>query len=414
MAGLEPFETPPRLAVAVSGGADSLALVLLCHRWACRRGGEVIGLTVDHRLRAESEAEARQVGKWLARQGIAHRRLVWERLGGRPTSAIQAAARTARYRLLADWCRRRGLLHLALAHHAGDQAETVLMRLARGGGLDGLAGMASIAGREGVRLIRPLLTVAPARLRATLGAARQGWIEDPSNSDPGFERIRWRNLIPCDLAPGISGAAAEIGEERRRREGEVADLLAAARIGAAGFIELPLAELKAAAPEIAQRAVARCLIVVGGDAYPPARESLARLLAMLDKGSRGRTLGGCRVLFRGTWLLICREPDAARERFAVRPGIVHRWDGRFLLEAATSGEIARLGDDGWQKLPVEARHPALPREVVPGLPALWRGGRPIAVPHLNYGSDIRWTGFRPAQSLVPGRFTVAKLNVNIM
>ena len=119
MAGLEPFETPPRLAVAVSGGADSLALVLLCHRWARRRGGEVIGLTVDHRLRAESEAEARQVGKWLVRQGIAHRRLVWERLGGKPTSAIQAAARTARYRLLADWCRRRGLLHLALAHHAG-------------------------------------------------------------------------------------------------------------------------------------------------------------------------------------------------------------------------------------------------------------------------------------------------------
>src|SRR5712692_9076186 len=132
MAGLGPFEARPRLAVAVSGGPDSLALAILCHRWAAARGGEAFALSVDHRLRPESAAEVRQVRRWLRALGIPHHVLVWKRPGARPSSALQAAARAARYGLLAQWCSRRGVLHLALAHHAGDQAETVLMRLARG------------------------------------------------------------------------------------------------------------------------------------------------------------------------------------------------------------------------------------------------------------------------------------------
>jgi tRNA(Ile)-lysidine synthase len=414
MAAVGPFEARPRLAVAVSGGADSLALALLCQAWARARGGEAIALTVDHRLRPGSAGEARQVAVWLAARGMAQRRLVWRHPGGRPAAALQAEAREARYRLLAKACRRAGALHLLLAHHAGDQAETVLMRLARGGGPDGLAGMAAIAGREGVRLVRPLLAVTAPRLRATLRVAGQDWIEDPSNRDSRFERVRWRRVIPPALVPAIAAAAVELGVERRHREGEVGDLLAAARFHPAGFIELPRETAAAAAPETALRALARCLIAVGGDAYAPARDSLARLLAALLRDGRGRTLGGCRVVGRGEILLICREAAAAAEVLAARPGQVLRWDGRFALRARSAGKVARLGEAGWLKLPAAARHHDLPRDVAPSLPALWRGGRPVAVPHLGYGSDLRLLGLRPAQPLLPGGFTVAKLNVNII
>src|SRR5579871_1101881 len=228
MAGLGPFESRPRLGVAVSGGADSMALVLLCHRWAQARGGAVLAISIDHGLRSDSAVEVRQVGRWLKARGIAHTALAWhhEASGG---AAIQARARAARYALLAEACRKRAILHLALAHHAGDQAETVLMRLARGG-IDGLAGMSEIATRDGLRLIRPLLGIEPARLRATLAAARQEWIEDPSNANPVFERVRWRRAISPHLIPALSLAAAEIGRERQRREAELADLLAEARV----------------------------------------------------------------------------------------------------------------------------------------------------------------------------------------
>jgi len=136
------FETYPTIAVAVSGGADSMALVILADRWARQRRGKVVALTVDHGLRAGSRAEAQESHRRLSSRGIECRLLVWR--GDKPRTGIQAAARDARYRLMAQWCRRHGVLHLLVAHHREDQAETVLHRLARASGVDGLAGMAVI------------------------------------------------------------------------------------------------------------------------------------------------------------------------------------------------------------------------------------------------------------------------------
>jgi len=143
MASLGPFESAPRIAVAVSGGADSLALALLAADWAAAQGGKAVALTVDHGLRPEAAAEARQVRRWLADCGISHFILAWR--GPRSGADVQAAARAARYRLMGEWCARRGILHLLLAHHRDDQAETVLLRLARGSGLEGLAAMAPVS-----------------------------------------------------------------------------------------------------------------------------------------------------------------------------------------------------------------------------------------------------------------------------
>ena len=229
MAALGPFEPGPVIAVGVSGGADSLALALLVKGWAAKRGGRVVALTVDHGLRVGSAREAREVARWLKRRGLEHHVLRWQ--GAKPRTGIPAAARAARYRLLTDWCRRAGVLHLALGHHLEDQAETFLLRLARGSGVDGLAAMAPVTELGGVRLLRPLLDVEKERLRASLRRRGQEWIEDPSNADPGFARTRMRAQLPElaaeGLTPGrLATTAARMARARNALEAEVARNLA--------------------------------------------------------------------------------------------------------------------------------------------------------------------------------------------
>ncbi len=190
MAPFGPFETNPDLAVAVSGGRDSLSLAVLAKEWAADRGGRAIALIVDHGLRVEAADEARATARLLARQGLDSVVLCWD--GPKPMTGLQEAAREARYRLLRQACRERGILHLLVAHHADDQDETIAMRAARASGPDGLAGMAALVEWAEVRLLRPLLAVRRARLTATLAARGIAWIDDPSNADPRFERARLR------------------------------------------------------------------------------------------------------------------------------------------------------------------------------------------------------------------------------
>ncbi|WP_244434174.1 tRNA lysidine(34) synthetase TilS, partial [Azospirillum sp. B506] len=190
LAAIGGFEPAPAVAVGVSGGGDSVALVLLLRHWVAERGGTLLALTVDHGLRPESGDEAAAVGQAMARLGVPHRVLRWE--GTKPSAGVQAAARTARHRLLGAACAGAGILHLALAHHRDDQAETVLLRLARGSGIDGLAGMAPVRADGAVRVIRPLLGFSHDRLLATCRAEGVDWIEDPSNHNPRFARARLR------------------------------------------------------------------------------------------------------------------------------------------------------------------------------------------------------------------------------
>src|SRR5262249_55753975 len=184
------LEKRPFISVAVSGGPDSLALTILADRWARERGGRLAALTVDHGLRPESAEEARTVGAWLSARGVAHDVLVWS--NPKPATGIQEAAREARYRLLAEWCRAQGCLHLLTAHHREDQAETYLIRKRADSGVDGLAGMSAVREIAGLRLVRPLLRVPKARLVALLDEEGQSFLSDPSNRNPVFERARLR------------------------------------------------------------------------------------------------------------------------------------------------------------------------------------------------------------------------------
>jgi tRNA(Ile)-lysidine synthase len=435
LAAIGGFEPSPLIAIGVSGGPDSLALMILADRWARARDGEALALTVDHRLRAESAAEAALVGRWLAARGIAHEVLVWH--GQKPITGIQEAARTARYRLLAGWCAARGCLHLLTAHHREDQIETFLIRRRAGSGVDGLAGMSVIRELPNARLLRPLLGVSRLRLAALLDAEGQEYLRDPSNTNPVFERVRVR-LAMQSAGPAPRPAYVErvAGVEQRAGEGQQATILndirtnAALRIAResalaallaravavhpAGFALLDPAPILAAG-ELGERALGRVAATIGGAAYPLRRERLGRLRAGLAGApDRTRTLGGCRfVPWRGR-ILVLREIARAAPPARLDPGMPALWDRRFrasLPAEATRTTLGCLGQDGVIELRrwKVAEANALPRLVYPTLPAFSDGEGLVAVPHLLY---LRGQGrmphlaFRPLAPLFGAGFTV--------
>lgn len=362
----------------MSGGADSTCLALLARDWARARGGDVVALIVDHGLRPESGTEAVLVQARMASAGIAADIL---RLQGLQTGAALAArARAARYAALEAACFRRGALHLLVGHHAGDQVETRLLRSAAGSGADGMAGMAALVERAGVRLLRPLLAVAPGRLRATLAAAGLPWVEDPSNHDPRWTRVRVREAWNDAAGDGVAtrrevAAASAGGAGRRAAEAEAARALAErVTLYAGGYAVLRAGPLPA-------RALAALLRVIGGRDFAPE-------VARLAPAPRPATLGGVRLLPAGRMgpagaLLVVREAAAMQGPVPALAGAV--WDRRFRLVTNNLPTGATLGALGEEAAAVRRR--VLPDSIARGLPALRIAGKLAAVPHLGYVAD---------------------------
>jgi len=426
-----PFEAAPRLAVAVSGGGDSMALALLADHWARQRGGSIVGLSVDHGLRVGSDTEAVQVGDWLQGRNIEHHILTWT--GSKPDSAVQERARTARYALMENWCREQGVLHLLLGHTVGDQAETFLMRLEKGSGPDGLSAMSVISERRDCRLIRPLLGIHGTDLRAYLLARKQDWIEDPSNRNTKFDRIRWRNLMADEgLSPDGFGQAAErYGKARVVLDTETARLAASVlSIHPAGFIRLSRNRFLDAPEDLAERLLARVLANVGGTPYPPRRRKVADLFQNISSGGfQSRTLGRCRIVEGKGELVISRELRALPEPVIARAGTRTVWDGRFGLSFSNPPKnrseprfLGPLGKRGWCDIVTrnpEKRDAVIPPHIRPSLPALFDNDGVFSVPHLDYrradgertaataGVDFDTATFKPLISLSGARYFVA-------
>lgn len=305
-----PFERTPCLAVAVSGGRDSLALALLAHGWAAARAGKVVALIVDHGLRAEAAAEAKRTRATLKRFGIEAAILKWK--GAKPRSAIQQSAREARYRLLFAACRARRILHLLVAHHADDQAETIAMRAGRNSGPDGLAGMAAMVEHRHLRLLRPLLGVPRGRLTATVEKAGIAWIEDPSNVDPRFERARLR----------LSGVApvVERGTRRAKAERQLAVACVDVLEEAEGVLALDRGRLSRLSAGLRERLVSRVVQAIGGGDHPPRRERLKRAAARLaGRAPRGKSGRAADFTFAACTLALRQTPGSRRLRWLVRP-----------------------------------------------------------------------------------------------
>jgi tRNA(Ile)-lysidine synthase len=316
-------------AIGVSGGSDSLALMHLMRQWARGEGLEPpLVLCVDHRLRPEAATECRQVVRWAAAAGLKARGL---RGAVRTGSGVEAQARRLRYALLGRGARRAGLRAVYVAHTQHDQAETFLLRLARGSGVDGLAAMRPMSlfpdpAFPDLALVRPLLGFTRAELRAYLVGLGQAWIEDPMNADTQFGRVRVRNVLPVLEEAGvgigrIADAAEHLGRAREALD-TVRDaiLSRACRPASEGILVDPRA-LTAAPRELGLRALAAVLMAVAHAEYRPRFERLEALLDAIGSGAAGagRTLHGCKIARAprrlakfGTGTLLIRREEAPR------------------------------------------------------------------------------------------------------
>ena len=290
---------PEAFGVAVSGGPDSLALLLLAEG---AFPGQVEAATVDHRLRPEAAAEAAFVHDLCARRGIAHATLTGPAIQGN----LQAGARALRYQLLAGWARERGLAFLLTAHHQDDQAETLLMRLQRGAGLAGLVGIRPRAGIEGIEVLRPLLGWRRAELAWIVADAGLTAVEDPSNRDDRFDRARLRkHLAEADWldAPSLARSAGALLEAEAALDWTVEQMIAERTEAAANGLTFNASELPA---ELRRRALLRLLALLA-PADPPRGEAVQRLLAALEAGETA-TLAGVKCEGGAIWRLSPAPP----------------------------------------------------------------------------------------------------------
>ena len=303
---MDSVAAPWPVAVAVSGGSDSLALMFLLRDWARSRGLPLpIVLCVDHGVRPESRAEARQVVRWARNAGLGGN--VLTNLEAPPRSDIVAACRVARYRLMGEWAKRKGLMAICVAHTQDDQAETFLLRLARGSGVDGLAAMRSIAPYPDpefskLRLVRPLLGFGRQELRDYLGTASQPWLEDPMNDDPRFARARIRSAWPQLEVLGLTRkrlaeSAAHLGRARAALDTVTQAILMRACKPCQDGVAVDPVALIGAPRELGLRALASILMAVARNPYRPRFERLQGLFDSISAGEFGsaRTLHGCRI-----------------------------------------------------------------------------------------------------------------------
>jgi tRNA(Ile)-lysidine synthase len=327
----DPLAQAASLILAVSGGPDSTALLLLAARWrsARRQGPKLLAVTVDHGLRREAASEARAVKRLARSLGVPHRTLRWH--GRKPVTGLQEAARAARYRLLAAAARKAKARHVLTAHTLDDQAETVLIRMSRASGLTGLGAMAAVSQLPGgatsgkaIMLVRPLLELPKARLIATLEQAGIGFAEDPSNRDPRFTRARLRGMMPALAQEGLDARALALLARRLRRAEAAID----AAVGVAavelsqgpwpdrGPIRLDAEKFAHLPAEVALRVLGRAVAHAGDEGPVELRklESLYEALSAASSSGRGetvwlrRTLAGALVTLTGTGLAVERAP----------------------------------------------------------------------------------------------------------
>ena len=381
-------QTQSRLGVAVSGGSDSTALLTLLHRFCAARGIELFCATVDHCLRAAAKDEAKSVAARCTALQVPHETLTWTDWDGKGN--VQSVARQARYMLLADWAKRMQLDQVALGHTLDDQAETVLMRLARGAGVDGLSAMAKRRRQHGVMWLRPLLSVERSRLRDFLEIEGVTWSDDPSNENSRFDRIKirqsWDALATLGITPAaLAQVAQNMGSAREalsfQTQGAAAQCAevkaGAVRISSSAFANLP--------EEIARRLILSALSWVNSAIYAPRSRSLrAAMHALTDNGSA--TLDGCHLRRVKDAIWIFREYNAVKD-VVVPVGDI--WDNRWIVQGAemvNDYHVSALGETGLAACPAW-RDSGLPRDVLLVTPAFWNDCALVAAPALESQSD---------------------------
>ncbi len=397
-AGLGPLPAG-RLGVAVSGGSDSMALLHLLADHARDGGPPLAVVTVNHHLRPDAAADAAAVAAACAALGVPHavRDWHWDGRGN-----LEAAARAGRTAAIAAWARGEGIGAVALGHTLDDQAETVLMRLARGSGVDGLAGMAARRRAHGLLWLRPLLAARRADLRADLRARGVAWREDPMNDNPAFDRVKARRALAA-LAPlgvtveGLAATADWMALARAALDAQAADARGRVWTAEAGDVLFDAAALAAMPREVQLRLLSGALRWVAGAPYRPRLAALLALHTALAAPCR-RTLHGCLVTRRGAAIRVGREPRAALAAPPAPPGAP--WDGRWIVAGPfpPGATVAALGPADLAALPLRRRD--LPGATLAASPAVRAGGRVIAAPVAAPSPD--WTASAAGDPFVAG------------
>ncbi len=302
------YKIEEKIAVAVSGGADSLALAL----WLQEQGKKIVALTVDHGLREDSNKEAKYVAQIMQDNAIEHHILFWQ--GDKPKKGLEEAAREARYKLLFGFCKEHSIKFLATAHHRRDQAETFLIRLQRGSGVFGLSGILPLSERSGIIIIRPLLDKNPEDLKDYLRTKKIAWIDDPMNKDDDFLRVKMRQFLPQLEAIGIdekrlSDTAAVLANTRDFLQ-KLADDFMQNNVRWWGKVAASLSwqRLKGLHQEVAQPVLGQLVRQVGGGVYQPEVMEIQRVLAETED-FKGCTLGKCELFIASKRLWIVPQEE---------------------------------------------------------------------------------------------------------
>ncbi len=377
LAGLGPNGA---FGLAVSGGGDSMAMLHL----AVAAGIRPAIVTVDHGLRAESAAEAALVARVAADCGLTHDTLLWQ--GWDQRGNLQDAARKARRRMIGAWAVSRGISSVALGHTQDDVAETFLMRLARGAGVDGLTAMSRHWSEGGITWTRPLLDIPRADLRDWLTRRGLTWIEDPSNAMPRYDRVKMRQAQPVLDQLGLRTArladvAAHLADARLALDALADHWAPLALTEQAGSVMIS-ADLWQAPVETQRRLIQRIILWIAPAAYGPRGPQVTEVLRRLVLG-QAATLAGLRFMSGPTGMRALRESKAAAPRCAA----TKLWDGRWHIsgDLPADAELGALGAAGLAHCP-DWRETGLPRAVLLVSPAVWLADRLIAAPFAGFGT----------------------------
>lgn len=421
---------PSDIGLAVSGGGDSMAMLTLAHNWSRVWGVRLWVATVDHGLRGESPAEAAMVAQICDERGLGHATLPWHWDG---QGNVMDAARQARLHLINQW---RGCLsHVLMAHTKDDVAETFLMRLKRGSGVDGLAAMApkrrvELPGpREAMAkfsgtlpprnqpsqstpssldrfdVIRPCLDMKREELRHYLRVLKGCWVDDPTNENDAYDRARIRKMLPLLETEGLgvdvlAATALRLtrAKDALRNSTQVAVECCVSLETSTGDVFIARDAFAALDLEIQLRLLAGVLQNISGEAYRPRLRPLEDLLERLLSGG-GATLGGCEARALGAQIRVWRELSAVKDVVQIaEPGMI--WDERWQLTGTPpiGATIRALGQSGWEQLPTKPKA-APPHASARSLPSVWQGDTLVACPALGFGQDVAFhilkTGLTP-------------------
>lgn len=394
---ITPSSNHDNIAIAVSGGADSLALLILANKWAQDNDIKIIALTVNHNLRSEAAAEALYVSKLCAQINVKHHILEWRR--EKNTSSMHKSARDARYKLITNYCSLNNISTLLTAHHADDRIETFFIRLSKASGLIGLTSDEAHY-YNNIRILRPLSNVYKKQLQKYLSDFKITPCEDPSNYDPKYQRSnirKWIDLIPKELNPDLFKArilescdhlkiSADVVKQKLIQE--LAERSVIYPDGSASFYRHDMRNDDA---QIELLLLSHLLTTVSGFDYQPRAESIELLLQKLSKESCKATLHGCCIEKQNNKIYIYRSfGKSLPSKIPLSKQI--KWDGRWRANLDNDELIVSfLSMDNYIELKKDKKFVDLVKKVnkniLFSLPALFRLEKVVALPHMNYYND---------------------------